>query len=80
LRGLSRRAATSKHPNAHAHYRWEIIKACWDEYAVTQSCAPFGQCPTDGYEETFITALAETPPRANNLIKAYRLDENLEQP
>jgi hypothetical protein len=69
----------SKHPNAHAHYRWEIIKACWDEYAVTQICAPFGQRPTDGYEETFITALAQTRPRANALIKAYRLHFNLEQ-
>jgi hypothetical protein len=69
----------SKQPNAHAHYRWEIIKACWDEYAVTQICAPFGQRPTDGYEETFITALAETRSRANALIKAYRSHFNLEQ-
>jgi hypothetical protein len=69
----------SRQPNAHAHYRWEIIKACWDEYAVTQICAPFGQRPTDDYEETFITALAETRPRANALIKAYRSHFNLEQ-
>lgn len=68
-----------KHPNTHAHYRWEIIKACWDEYAVTQICAPFGQRPTDGYEETFITALGETRPHAIALIKAYRLHSNLEQ-
>jgi hypothetical protein len=66
-------------PNAHAHYRWEIVNACWDEYAVTQICAPFGQRPTEGYEKTFITALAETRPRANTLIKAYRLHANLEQ-
>lgn len=69
----------SKHPNTHAHYRWEIIKACWDEYAVTQICATFGQHPTDAYEETFITALGETRPRANALIKAYRLHSDLEQ-
>jgi hypothetical protein len=69
----------SKHPNAHAHYRWEVIQASWDEYAVTQICAPFGQRPTDSYEETFITALAQTRPRANALIKAFRLHGNLEQ-
>ncbi|NOJ43938.1 hypothetical protein [Bradyrhizobium australiense] len=32
----------SKHPNAHAQYRWEIIKACWGEYAVTQIRGPLG--------------------------------------
>lgn len=69
----------SKHANLHEHCRWEIIKACWDEYAVTRICAPFGQRSTDGYEETFIRALEETRPRANDLIKAYRLHSNLEQ-
>jgi hypothetical protein len=38
---------------------------------VTQICAPFGQCPTNGYEQTFIIALAEMRLRANALIKAY---------
>src|SRR5690606_41841634 len=42
----------SKSPDLHTHCRWEIIKACWDEYAVTQICAPFGQRPTDGYERS----------------------------
>jgi hypothetical protein len=37
------------------------------------------QRPTDGYEETLSTTLAETRLRANHLIKAYRLHENLEQ-
>jgi len=69
----------SKHPNAHAHFRWEIIKACWDEYAVTQICAPFGRRPTDDYEETFITSLEITRLRANELIKAYRTHSNIEQ-
>lgn len=69
----------SKSPNLHAHCRWEIIKACWDEYAVTQICAPFGQRPTDGYEETFIAALDQTRPQANGCIRAYRLHGNLEQ-
>lgn len=69
----------SNHRSVHADYRWQIIKACWDEYAVTQICAPFGQRPTDNYEETFIIALARTRPHANTLIKAYRMHSNLEQ-
>jgi hypothetical protein len=44
----------------------------WDEYAVTWICAPFGEQPTAGYEETFISALSEARLKANNLIKAYR--------
>lgn len=69
----------SKSPNLHAHCRSEIIKACWDEYAVTQLCAPFGQRPTDGYEETFIAALNQTRPQANGCIKAYRLHGDLDR-
>jgi len=69
----------SKAANAHDHYRWEIIKACWDEYAVTWICAPFGEESTIAYEETFIRALTETRPHANELIKAYRLHDNVQQ-
>jgi hypothetical protein len=69
----------SQTPSAHAHYRWQIIKACWDEYAVTWICAPFGEKPTVGYEETFIRALNETRPKANDFIKAYRLHQNVNQ-
>ena len=68
-----------KTTNLHEHCRWGIIKACWDEYAVTQICAPFGRHPTEDYEETFIRALSETRRRANNFIKAYRLHANLKQ-
>ncbi|KRR15280.1 hypothetical protein [Bradyrhizobium retamae] len=74
----SGRAPAEQASDAHAHYRREIIKACWDEYAVTQICLRFGQRPTDGYEETFVTALGETR-RANALIKAYPLHAILEK-
>lgn len=69
----------SKAPNLHEHAREEIIKACWDEFAVTWICAPFGEDPTAGYEETFIHVLNETRPKANRLIKAYRVHGNVEQ-
>ncbi|WP_291850645.1 hypothetical protein [Bradyrhizobium sp.] len=69
----------SNSPNAHAHFRSDITKACWDEYAVTWICAPFGRQPTEDYEETFLTALTKTRSRANDLIKAYRLHADIEQ-
>ncbi len=69
----------SKARNAHDRLRWDIIKACWDEYAVTSICACFGEDPTEGYEKTFIHALNETRATANGLIKAYRLHGNIEQ-
>lgn len=69
----------SKARDFHDHARWEIIKACWDEYAVTWICAPFGEDPTVGYEETFIHVLNETRPKARNLIRAYGVHGNVEQ-
>jgi hypothetical protein len=69
----------SRMPSLHAHCRWEIINACWDEYAVTQICAPFGELPTQGYETTFLAVLKEARGRANEYIKAYRLHGDLER-
>jgi hypothetical protein len=59
--------------NPHDSMRWQVILACWDEYAATQISAPFGHDPTDWYEQCFLVFLKETRPKANNLIKAYRL-------
>lgn len=69
----------TKAPSVHQHCRWEIIKSCWDEYAVTQICATFGEDPTAGYEETFLSVLKATRPKAIRLIQEYRLHQNLEQ-
>jgi hypothetical protein len=67
-------------PNdARDAFRWQIIMACWDEYAATRISAPIGHDPTPGYEESFILALNETRPKANNLIKAYRLHGDVNQ-
>jgi hypothetical protein len=57
----------------HDNMRWQVIGASWDEYAATYISAPFGHDPTAWYEECFLTFLKETRPKANGLIKAYRL-------
>lgn len=67
------------HENAHDVLRWQIIFACWDEYAATLISAPYGQDPTAAYEETFIQLLGEIRRKANELIKAYRLHSDHER-
>lgn len=60
-------------------FRWQVILACWDEYAATLMSASFGEDPTDGYEETFLKHLAETRNHARSFIRAYRLHADLDQ-
>ena len=61
-----------KFGNMHDGIRWQIISACWDEYAVTSICANYGKDPTDGYEEVFINVLLNARDSANECIKEYR--------
>jgi hypothetical protein len=62
------------------HYRdveegnlWQIIHACWVEYAATRLSSGFGFDQTSAYEETFLVVLSAAQQRANDRIKAYRL-------
>lgn len=61
------------HPNLLDAYRWQIIMACWEEFAATYLSAGFGQDPTEGYEDTFVQSLQESRDRANTAIRAYRV-------
>ena len=69
----------STHDNVHDAFKWQIIQACWDEYAATWISATIGHDPTAGYEETFKIALNETRRKANELIKDYRLHADIDQ-
>lgn len=59
--------------------RSDVIRACWDEYAVTLLSASFGEDPTENYEETLITHMGSTRQEANEAIKAYRLHGDLDK-
>ena len=67
----------------HASYvlaqRWEVILACWDEYAVTRICAGFGEDPTEGYESTFITQLASARSNGIKSIKSFRTHADVDR-
>ena len=56
--------------------RSEVSSAVWEEYAATTLSAPFGEDPTNGYEDTFISVLGAARDRANEAIIAYRTREN----
>lgn len=68
-----------RYGDAREAFRWQVILACWDEYAATRMSATFGEDPTDGYEETFLKHLAETRNKTHAFIHAYRLHGNLDQ-
>ena len=62
----------SKRTDLQEQCRWDVILACWDEYAACRISAGFGSDPTDGYEEIFIQALQTARKKANAAIRAYR--------
>lgn len=66
-------------PDVQHAFRWQIILACWDEYAATLLSAPFGEAPTDGYETTFLKVLESTRPTAYDAIRAYRVHGDVDQ-
>jgi hypothetical protein len=63
----------SRRPDLKDQCRWDVILACWDEYAATRISAAYGADQTAAYEETFMQALLTTREVANDAIRAYRL-------
>lgn len=59
--------------------RWQVIGACWDEYAASLLAAPFDRDPTDNYECTFLQTLAVVDAAAEAAIRTYRLHGNHRQ-
>lgn len=60
-------------------FRWQVILACWDEYAATRMSANIGEDPTDGYEDIFLKHLAAVQSTAQAYIRAYRRHGNVSQ-
>jgi hypothetical protein len=61
-------------------FRWQVIKACWDEYAACRISAPFEAPDTlAGLEETFVLALNTTRLSANAHIRDYRLHGDIDR-
>jgi hypothetical protein len=60
------------HSNLRDAFRWQIITACWDEYAATRRSALYGRDPSDDYEDTFLVSLCEARQQADREIALYR--------
>lgn len=65
--------------NLHEAFRWDIILACWDEYAATLLSARYGPAQTEAYEDTFLQSLDQARQKANGLIAAYRIHGSVNQ-
>lgn len=65
--------------DARMAFRWQVILACWDEYAVTRLSYYIGEVQTDNYEDTFLQHLGDVRQVANGFIRAYRMHGNLDQ-
>ena len=59
--------------------QWDVILACWDEYAVCRIVGRYGNDPLPGYIETFLHVLSQTENEANRAIKTYRTESNLDE-
>jgi len=60
-----------EHQSMSSWLTWHVATMVWDEYIVTRTCARWGADQTDGYEETFLSALAEARPKANAAIRTH---------
>jgi hypothetical protein len=67
------------HADMQDALRWQVILACWDEYAATSITAQYGEAPTVGYEDTLLGALAEIRNQVNELIIAYRVHADVQR-
>lgn len=67
------------HSNALDAFKWQVILACWDEYAATWKSARIGQDPTKGYEDIFLIHLEEARETANEAITSYRRHGDIRQ-
>ncbi|RWI57171.1 MAG: hypothetical protein EOR16_16515 [Mesorhizobium sp.] len=59
------------HDTVMESWRWDVIKACWDEYAACRIASDFGHDPLPGYEETFVLAHSQTDEKVMQLIRDF---------
>ena len=69
----------STHDNVKSALRWEVILACWDEYAATRLSAGIGEDQSHGYETTLLNSMQSAREEANDAIRAYRLHGNVDR-
>jgi hypothetical protein len=59
------------HSTVMESWRWDVIKACWEEYAACKIASDIGHDPLPGYEETFVLAHSQTDERVKQLVRCF---------
>lgn len=59
--------------------REDVMFGCWEEYAATNLSARYGEDPTQGYEDNLLLHMGTARQQANDAIKAYRIDGDLDK-
>lgn len=72
------RILRTQYSTALSGIRGDIIKAVWDEYAVTRICSTIGADPLPAYLQTFTEWLGTVDERVNVLVRAYRTNADLD--
>jgi len=52
-------------------WRWDVINACWEEYAACRIASNIGHDPVAGYEEVFVLALNEMDDKITQLVQNF---------
>jgi effector-binding domain-containing protein len=59
------------HDTLFDSWRWDVIKACWEEYAACRIASSIGHDPLSGYEETFVLAHSQTDGKIRELVRDF---------
>jgi hypothetical protein len=68
-----------KHESLLDRLKWQIILACWDEYAVCRIASTIGYDPTNDYLEIFLPYFLEAEGKIRSAIKSYRKHGNVQE-
>lgn len=61
----------SKHSSLLEFWRYDVVTACWDEYAACRIAGTLGHDPLTGYETTFLTVLEQCDEKVAALVREF---------
>jgi hypothetical protein len=61
----------SRHGHVLDFWRWDVIFACWDEYAVCRIAGDMSHDPLASYEATFVAVLNDIDAKVLRLVKGF---------
>lgn len=68
-----------QYSDAREAHRWDVILACWDEYAATRRSGTLGHDPTEWYEETLLKQMELARDEVKASIGAFKVHGRVDQ-